>query len=177
MSAPDLDDLDLATTQLVLRPFPAANRDRLVKLFREPSVRQYLLDDQIVSEAWVRGEIEASARRFAGSSVGLWTLRLRPADDDIIGFAGFREFWEPPVLELTYGLDPRAVGRGLATEAARAVCDFALRTGRVREVRAATDLPNVRSIRVLERLGLRLERTTEDGPAGTGFFVLGRRPT
>jgi len=41
-------------------------------------------------------------------------------------------------------------------------------------VRAAADLPHERSIRVLERLGLRLERTTEDRPAGTGFFVLER---
>lgn len=165
-------DLDLATDRLVLRPFRPSDHARLVRLFREPSVRRYLLDDEVVSEDWVRDEIAASELRFTGASLGLWTLRLREADDEIVGFAGFREFWDPPVLELTYGLDPRVVGRGLATEAARAVCDYGFRSGRLAEVRAAVDLPNEASIRVLERLGLRMERTTDDGPAGTGFFVL-----
>jgi RimJ/RimL family protein N-acetyltransferase len=169
-------DHDLTTDRLALRPFRPRDHARLVRLFREPSVRRYLLDDEIVSEDWVRDEILASERRFGGSSLGLWALRLRDAEstgtDDIAGFAGFREFWDPPVLELTYGLDPRVVGRGLATEAARAACDYGLRSGRLKDVRAAVDLPNQASIRMLERLGLRLERTTDDGPAGTGFFVL-----
>lgn len=169
-------DHDLTTDRLALRPFRPRDHARLVHLFREPSVRRYLLDDEIVSDEWVRDEIAASERRFAGSSLGLWTLRLRGAEatgtDEIVGFAGFREFWDPPVLELTYGLDPRVVGRGFATEAARAVCDYGLGSGRLAEVRAAVDLPNEASIRVLERLGLRMVRTTNDGPAGTAFFVL-----
>lgn len=169
-------DHDLSTDRLALRPFRPRDHAQLVRLFREPSVRRYLLDDEIVSDDWVRDEILASERRFDGSSLGLWTLRLRDlgarGTDEIVGFAGFREFWDPPVLELTYGLDPRVVGRGLATEAARAVCDYGLGSGCLTEVRAAVDLPNAASIRVLERLGLRMVRTTNDGPAGTGFFVL-----
>lgn len=152
----------------------------LLRLFREPSVRRYLLDGEIVPMTWIRDEIAASTRRFADSSLGLWTVRLRTGEDEIAGFAGFREFWKPPVLELTYGLDPGVVGHGYATEAAHAVCRFAFRTGRLTEVRAAVDLPNRRSLRVLQRLGARLEKTTMDGPEGTAFYVLeggvGRRP-
>lgn len=168
---------ELATPRLRLLPFEREDHRPLLSLFREPSVRRYLLDDELVSAAWVQDEIAASARRFADGSIGLWTLRLRRTGpvvdgDEIVGFAGFREFWEPPVLELTYGLDPRFVGRGLATEAARAVCAFAFRTGRLSLVRAAADLPNRRSLHVLERLGARQEAVTSDGPGGTGFFVI-----
>ena len=165
----------LTTARLVLRPLGADDRSSLLRLFREPSVRRYLLDEKIVSARWVRREIASSVRRFRDGSVGLWTLRRIADEDEIIGFAGFREFWDPPVLELTYGLGPRYVGRGLATEAARAVCRFAFDAGLV-VLHAAADLPNRRSIRVLDRLGARLERVSDDGPEGTAFYVIDRQP-
>lgn len=164
--------LVLTTRRLQLRPAGPDDEAALLRLLREPSVRRYLLDGEIVEIPWVRNEIAASTLRFANSSLGLWTVRLRSAEDETLGFAGFREFWEPPVLELTYGLDPRIVGHGYATEAAHAVCRFAFRTRRLTRVRAAVDLPNRRSRRVLERLGARVEKVTADGPDGTAFYVL-----
>ena len=54
-------------------------------------------------------------------------------------------------MELLYSLDPDVWGRGLATEAARAVLDHAQYIGRVV---AYTDPGNVASERVAARLGM-----------------------
>jgi [ribosomal protein S5]-alanine N-acetyltransferase len=57
--------------------------------------------------------------------------------------------------ELMYGLAPEWWGRGLATEAARTVMTYAFGVLGYERVTAATDVPNIASARVLERLGMR----------------------
>ena len=49
------------------------------------------------------------------------------------------------------------MGEGIATEAARAVVDWALSESSVFRVWAVTDVDNVRSARVLEKLGFERE--------------------
>jgi ribosomal-protein-alanine N-acetyltransferase len=163
-------DHTITTARTVLRPFDEADEDELLALFREPAVRRYLLDDEQVSAEWVRSEIASSRTRFDAAGPGLWAIRTagHPA---IIGFVGFREFGDPPQLQLLYGLLPLYWGRGLATEAARAVCDHARRELGHAEIRASTDVANQASARVLLRLGMRQVRTTADGPGGTTFYV------
>lgn len=161
----------LRTPRLLLRPFESSDADELLAVFRDPSVRRWLLDDMLVSADWVRREIRDSTARFARDGLGLWAV-LPAEEATIVGFAGFRPFFEPPEMQLLYGLLPAWWGAGLATEAARAVCDHAFRELGLAEVRAATDRPNVASIRVLERLGMSVEKTTDHGPGGTAFYTL-----
>lgn len=156
-----------------LVPFDDADAETLLAVFVDPSVRRHLLDDSLVSLDWVRSEIASSRRRFANSGAGLWSIRPS-GTRDIAGFAGFRDFFEPPRLQLLYGLAPRFWGRGLATEAARRVCEHAFLDLHWSRIEAATDLPNERSIRVLQRLGMRWVRNTGDGPDGTSFYELDR---
>ena len=163
----------IASERTVLRPFAKADADELLSLFRDPSVRRYLLDDSVVSAEWVRDEIVASDARFARLGVGLWAIRLTD-EVGIVGCVGFREFFEPPQLQLLFALLPGHWGRGLATEVADAVCRYAFHQLGFAEILAATDVPNEASVRVLQRLGMSLERTTPDGPSGTAFYVLDR---
>lgn len=163
---------ELRTGRLVLRPFGSDDVEELVAVFRDPAVRRYLLDDTMVSVEWVREEVEASAVRFKDSGTGLWTVRLL-GQFEIIGFGGFREFFTPPQLQLLYGLLPGYWGRGFATEVARRICEYAFEGLGHSEVTAAIDVPNEPSQRVLERLGMRLDRTEQEG-AGTAFYVLRR---
>lgn len=166
-------DAVLRTERTRLSPFAWADGEQLLALFREPEVRGFLLDDVIVSPAWMADEIEQSRERFARGSAGLWSVRLAGAAD-VVGFAGFREFFHPPELQLLYGFLPAQWGKGLATEVTASVCDYAFGELGFDEITAATDLPNTASARVLRRLGMQLVRTTDDGPAGTALFALPR---
>jgi len=159
----------LLTHRLELRPFAPEDVEELLDLFTDVDVRRYLLDDQVVTRDWVQAEVTASVERFASGSAGLWALRER-GSAAIVGFAGFRPFFDPPELQLLYGLLPAYWGRGLATAAARAAIEHAFGTLGLDEVRAATDLPNSASIAVLERLDFVEWRRTDDGGHGTIFF-------
>ncbi len=165
--------LHLTTARLELRPFADADAAELLRLFQNPAVRRYLLDDLIVTQDWVVEEIQSSKARFGGGTLGLWAVRASDGSE-IIGFVGFRPFFDPPELQLLYGLLPDCWGQGLATECAGAACDCAFNVLGFETVRAATDLPNTASVAVLHRLGMSLDRTTDEGEAGTGFFSIER---
>lgn len=84
----------------------------------------------------------------------------RLTDDALVGDcmlaigAGVR-----PSAEIGYTVAPASHGRGVATEAARALVGYAFDRQGVRAVRAVTAIRNTASIRVAERLGMRLVGT------------------
>lgn len=139
------------TARLQLHPFAAHDVRELLALFRDPHVRRYLLDDELVDEAWVEGEIRSSQERFERGGLGLLTARLR-SNGALVGFAGLRPFAEPEP-QLIYGILPAYTGKGIATELARAVVDAAFLLCGAPFLTAAADVPNTASGRVLERLG------------------------
>ena len=53
---------------------------------------------------------------------------------------------------MLYGLRPSACGSGYATEATKAVLDYAFASLGLRRIVAGADAPNVKSFRVMERL-------------------------
>jgi RimJ/RimL family protein N-acetyltransferase len=79
------------------------------------------------------------------------------ASGAVIGSCGYKA---PPgpnaVVEIAYGVDPDHQGRGYATEAARALAEFAFASGSVRRVCAHTRPENNASSRVLTKCGFTL---------------------
>jgi [ribosomal protein S5]-alanine N-acetyltransferase len=71
----------------------------------------------------------------------------------VVGSCGFKGPPADGVVEIAYAIEPEMQGKGLATEAARALVEFAFSTGDVRVVRAHT-LPQANaSTRVLAKCG------------------------
>ena len=140
--------MQLTTARCILTPWAPPHAESLGALLRDPVVRHYLLDDQLVTLAWVEQRIAESMQRFRAGGLGMWSVWKR---DRLAGFAGFTTHRERQ-LELSYGLHPQFVGRGLATEAVVAVIGVhhATRHG---PVLASIDEPNLPSLRLLQRLG------------------------
>jgi ribosomal-protein-alanine N-acetyltransferase len=159
--------------RLVMHPISENDAELLLGVFRDPAVRRYLLDDATVSLDWVRNEIASSNERFASRGAGLCAIRLKGATA-IVGFVGFQEFFDPPRLQLLYGLLPGYWGQGLAFEAAKRMCDFAFYELGFSHIEAAMDTPNERSIAVAERLGLSRLNAPGKRPDATVFYQIDR---
>ena len=83
----------------------------------------------------------------------------RPADErQFIGYIGLaRPSFEidfTPCVEIGWRLDTDAWGRGLATEGARAVAEYALSMLGLDEIVSFTGVANARSRRVMEKIGM-----------------------
>jgi RimJ/RimL family protein N-acetyltransferase len=106
------------------------------------------------------GEIvEDNVRHWDEHGFGLWTLRDR-ATGGFVGRCGIRhvDIDGADEVELGYALLPEYWGKGLATEASRGALSIAFDEVGLEEVVAFTMPTNVRSRRVMEKLGFRYER-------------------
>ncbi|RSM91907.1 GNAT family N-acetyltransferase [Kibdelosporangium aridum] len=86
----------------------------------------------------------------------------------VVGSIGL--FWPPDdgTLEIGYGIVASRHGRGYASEAARALIEFALTSPDVHTIYATVELSNSASIRVLEKLGF--QRMSTDIAEKTALY-------
>jgi [ribosomal protein S5]-alanine N-acetyltransferase len=144
----------LTSARLQLLPFGRRDVDDLHRVFTEPGVRKYLWDDEVIAWEQTAGIVDKSVASFEANGFGLWAVRVTD-EAALAGFCGFWYFHEPPQLELLYGLSTRYWGKGLATEAARAMIAFGFETLGFERIEASTDAANAASVRVMERAGMR----------------------
>jgi len=89
-------------------------------------------------------------------------------DDALIGCCGLRPYnFEEGIYEIGFHLRPDFWGKGLATEAANAVIDYAFNTLKVRDLFAGHHPNNLDSAKMLEKLGF--HHTHDEYYAPTGL--------
>ncbi|HBB30975.1 MAG TPA: GNAT family N-acetyltransferase [Cyanobacteria bacterium UBA8803] len=143
----------LETTRLQLRPCQIEDIQLLYTLWTNDRVRYFLFDNRVISVDEARSHVEDSLANFERHGYGVWLIFERSIDL-VIGFAGFLPS-EEGTPSLIYGVHPDRWGCGYATEAASAVLIYALEKLALPKVRADVDEPNIASVRVLEKSGMR----------------------
>jgi RimJ/RimL family protein N-acetyltransferase len=155
MSAYETMSFHLETERLILRPWEESDAAELRALLSERGNGTPTLEH-------ARTTIAKLLTATATTGIALLPVQRRD-EGDFIGYCGLiigRSTVEEP--EIAYELFKRAHGRGYATEAAGAVLDAAVATGRKRlwSTVAAWNTP---SFRVLEKLGFERDHvSTED---------------
>jgi RimJ/RimL family protein N-acetyltransferase len=144
-----------ATERLVLRGFTDADRDRFAALNADPFVMEHFpaTYDRARSDAFV----DRIGQGWAERGYGLWALERRDTGE-FIGYTGLwpAEFPAPftPAVEVGWRLARPHWGKGFASEAAREALRFGFEDVGLEEIVSFTAVPNERSWRVMERIGL-----------------------
>jgi [ribosomal protein S5]-alanine N-acetyltransferase len=157
------------TERLRLTPLERGRASDLHALWIEPEVRRHLWDDQIVPLSQTEEIVQRNEELFARSGFGLWAIAAQPSKE-ICGFAGFWHFREPPELELILGLRAQHWGKGFASEAGTATIRYGFEALGFDRVRGSADVANARSIRLMERLGMRFDRRQIVAGLDTVFY-------
>jgi RimJ/RimL family protein N-acetyltransferase len=141
----------IRTERLVLRRWRPDDREPFAALNADPEVMEHLagLMSREESDAFV-DRIEANWRE---RGFGLWAIEV-PDEAGLIGYAGLAVHPFMTTPEIGWRLARRFWGRGFATEAARAALTDAFERVGLAEVVSFTVPANVRSTRVMERLGM-----------------------
>lgn len=147
---------ELRTERLWLRRWTAADRAPFAALNADAEVFEYLRGplSRVESDALV-DRIEA---HFAARGFGLWAVEI-PGVTAHAGFIGLSvpSFTAPftPCVEIGWRLARAYWGAGYASEGARAALTFGFEQLGLAEIVSMTVPANVRSQRVMERLGMR----------------------
>ncbi len=149
--------LPIRTDRLLLRPHRATDHGWLLDLYGRADVARFLLDEPWTAELATRRLAERVDRAGLGEPAGALALVVEHDGAPVGDVALWLTDRERGVAEIGWVLHPEAGGRGLATEAVRAVLDRAFAHHGLHRVVAQMDARNTASDRLAERLGMQRE--------------------
>ncbi len=145
----------LSTKRLLLRPWREADREPFAKLNADPRVMECF--PALMTRAESDASVDRILEHFARHGYGQWAVEVQ-GGAEFIGFVGLWhtafEAHFTPCVEIGWRLAYDHWGRGYATEAALEALRFGFETLGLNEVVSMTATINVRSQRVMEKIGM-----------------------
>lgn len=152
----------LETERLVLRRLTMDDLDALAAIYRDPEVRRYFPEGTLTYQE-TREELEWIIDVYYGRyGFGLWATIDRETDE-FIGRCGLIPWTIEgrAEVEVAYLLARTRWGRGLGTEAAKAVLAYAFEQLRLPRLICLIDPANEASVKVAMKIGMALERQAD----------------
>ena len=152
----------ITTERLVIRPMVVSDLKSVHSFTSAYSARRY--------GNWLGGTDPASVARYMADTVARYGRPPRcdlgiTYDHELIGGLAFRQVWlSPPAMEVGWVLHPEMTGKGLATEALKALLEYLKAAfDDVARFEARVHALDEGAIRVLSRLGFIEEGTLRGG--------------
>lgn len=160
MDARGLTKPRLETERLLLRWFAPDDVDAFYLLGSDPRVIRYVGNVPFASrDAALQTLLAAPLNDYAVHGFGRFACVWKETER-VIGFCGPKWLPDMQEVELGYRFLPEFWGRGLATEASRAVLAYARDDLRLKRLIALLHPENLASAKVVTKLGFALERNT-----------------
>jgi RimJ/RimL family protein N-acetyltransferase len=147
--------MEIETPRLILRRWQSADVEPFARLNADPRVMEFF--PATLSRTETEAMIQAFEETFRREDFGLWAAELRETKS-LMGFIGLNVPAYPlpfsPCVEIGWRLAFDCWGKGYAQEGARAALSFGFETVGIKEIVSFTAINNVRSRRVMEKIGL-----------------------
>lgn len=145
----------LETERLYLRQWCSADLEPFAKMNADPEVMRYF--PSIQTKAYSQDLIERVKRHIDEKGWGWWAVEQK-SDGAFVGALGLMatnmDVYFSPCVEIGWRLNRQFWGKGLATEAANRVVQYAFEKLQLPELVSFTSVCNVPSIAVMKRIGM-----------------------
>jgi RimJ/RimL family protein N-acetyltransferase len=164
----------LTTDRLLLRQRNLDDVPVILAMNADPEVMRFVGDGRKVDPVEQEKRVRERAGTDFGMGLGYWSVFPRERPDDYLGYVVLSPIPDSTDVELSYGIRRDAWGRGFATEASRAGLEFGFRVRELPEIVALTYPANLRSQRVISKLGFTPAGIRHAYGQDLLFFRLGR---
>lgn len=151
---PIIDHIE--TERLILRKWRDEDAAAFAAINQDPQVIEFLRGPLSLKDC--QNFISETNRRIDEWGFGLWAATLKEGGE-LIGFVGLNipdfESHFTPCVEIGWRLAAKYWGKGYASEAARSVLATGFKIFGLKEIVAFTFYKNLRSIAVMERIGMK----------------------
>jgi RimJ/RimL family protein N-acetyltransferase len=168
-----MKEVPLETARLRLRVRTLADLEANLAMDLNPKVHRYIFIHGPPDPATHRAELTRRILSGWPERGGLWVVEWRH-EPGFLGWCGLLPLEDTGLIEIGYRYVPWAWGRGVASEAARAVLDHGFRELGFDPIVAVAHPDNLASRRVLEKTGLREEGLAPHYGADLAFYRLTR---
>ena len=147
----------IETERLLLREITLDDQEALFRLHSDPSVQKYTGEPVVKSIDEIKKAIENRILGYKKYGYGRWATILK-SGNQFVGWAGLAYLPEFDEIDLGYRFLPEFWGKGLATEASRAILNYGFNTLKLKKIVAIAMKENKASIRVMEKVGMQFEK-------------------
>ncbi|QBA64958.1 GNAT family N-acetyltransferase [Muriicola soli] len=147
----------LETDRLVLRELCPDDAEDMLRLHSHPEVQRYTGEAVITTGAGIREKIEEKMHDYITYGYGRWATVLKDGNQ-FIGWSGLAYLPEFDEIDVGYRFLPQFWGKGLATEATRAILGYAFSDLELERIVAIAMKENRASIRVMEKAGMHFDK-------------------
>ena len=160
------------TERLIFRKFDDDDLPLLIEQRSDPDVNKYLGGPARQNPDALATRIRFYMECYDKFGFGMCPMILKETGE-IIGTAGIQPLEDTGEIEVGYSLIKSYWGRGLGTEAARGWMKYGFETGLDRIVAVANE-PNTASRRIMEKLGMRYEKTEVHYGEPCAFYAISK---
>ena len=153
--------MNLETERLILDTWQMSDWTAFRPIPTDPEVMRYITGGVPWADDRIRTFVDHQVKLYAERGFCRWKLLVK-GTGELIGFCGVGFWRDEPDPEIGWWLARRHWGRGLATEAAQAALRDAFDRVRLERIISIARPENAASIRIMEKLGLKLECEFED---------------
>lgn len=149
----------LETERLRLREFNTGDTAFIIRLVNSPGWLTFIGDRNIRTDEQAKYYLEnGPIKSYHENGFGLSLVETKD-DKTAIGMCGIlrRDTLDHP--DIGFAFLPEFIGKGYANEIAKATLNYAINELNIPKILAITKVNNKQSIKLLERIGLKLDKT------------------
>jgi ribosomal-protein-alanine N-acetyltransferase len=146
------------TERLAFRYFTLTDLPQLIEQRSDPEVNKYLGGPDRQNAKGLATRIRFYIDCYGSHGFGMCPMIWKESEK-VIGTAGLQPLENTPDIEVGYSLIKEYWSQGIATEAARAWMEFGFRDKGLDRIVAVADRDNQASQRIMEKLGMKFEKT------------------
>jgi ribosomal-protein-alanine N-acetyltransferase len=162
---------EISTDRLILRRMTMKDAQDIFEYSRDPEVARHVLwtAQKHISEA--KEYVRYMTKRYRDDLPSSWGI-IDKESGRLVGTIGYMAFSEENAsVEIGYSLARWLWGKGLATEALRAVIDYTFEAMDINRIEAQHELTNSSSGRVMEKCGMKKEGVLRQRLYNKGKYV------
>lgn len=157
--------------RLIFREFTLDDLPTLIEQRSDPDVRRYLGGTKLQNPEALAKRIRFYMSCYDKHGFGMCAMIWRPTGE-VIGSAGLQPLDGTSEIEVGYNMIKKFWGRGIGTEAARAWLDHGFRNHGLERIVAVAHLENHASRHIMEKLGMKFEKTEVHYGAECTFYSI-----
>ncbi|MGD8781498.1 MAG: GNAT family N-acetyltransferase [Ignavibacteria bacterium] len=148
----------LKTSRLILRKLTSNDTEFIVELLNEPSFIKYIGDKKVrTTKDAEKYLLHGPIKSYEQHGFGLYLVELKETNEPA-GVCGLIKREHLDNVDIGFAFLKRFNGKGFVTESAKAVLDYGKSEFGLKRIVAITQLDNMGSIRVLEKIGMSFEK-------------------
>ena len=150
----DFKECEIYTERLYMRKLNEEDIDSYYEIAKKDEVGKWLATSRGKTYDETKTLIGRFSKHWEENNYGVFGV-IEKNSGKLIGHCGLNFLNETSEVEVLYAFHPKFWGNGYATEAAAKVLEYGFKEAKLNRIIALAKIDNIRSKRVIEKLGLK----------------------